>query len=172
MVLYGYLPAPQRQSRDAANPGTTQPDKLGECALRFVVLFVQLTNIINGKSANTKMWSPKCAHVETQRTAASYTVCTVALSELPSPLARRRAGHLTTKRQILYFHTHKTDQFKRRAGDTLHCTTNCSQMHSLTHKSLPHDALNKPNLLPKYLAIWLHRTQGMAVVGRSVGAFF
>jgi len=54
MVLYGYLPAPQRQSREAANPGTTQPGRLEEYALRFVVLFVQLTNIINGKSANTK----------------------------------------------------------------------------------------------------------------------
>jgi len=54
MVLYGYLTAPQRQSRDAANPGTTQADRLEEHALRFVVFFVQLTNIINGKSANTK----------------------------------------------------------------------------------------------------------------------
>jgi hypothetical protein len=48
------LTAPQRQSRDAANPDATQPDNLEKHALRFVVFFVQLTNIINGKSANTK----------------------------------------------------------------------------------------------------------------------
>jgi hypothetical protein len=54
MVLYGYLPAPQRQSRDAANPGATQPDNFEEHPLCFVVFFVQLTNIIKGKSANTK----------------------------------------------------------------------------------------------------------------------
>ena len=106
MVLYGYLPAPQRQSRDAANPGTTQPDNFEKHALRFVVFFVQLTNIINGKHANTKTRSRKYAHVQTQRTAASYTVCTTASSEPPSPLVRRPAVHLTTKRQILHFHTH------------------------------------------------------------------
>jgi len=54
MVPYGYLPAPQRQSRDAANPSTTQPDKLVERGLRLVTFFVQLTYIINGKSAYTK----------------------------------------------------------------------------------------------------------------------
>jgi hypothetical protein len=75
------------------------------------------------------------------------------------PHVRRPAVHLTTKRQILYFQTHTTDQFKRRAGDTLHCTSDCSQMHSFTHINLPHYALHKPNHLPSYVAIWLHQTQ-------------
>ena len=59
MVLYGYLPAHQRQSRDAAKPDATQPDKFEERVLRFVVFLVQLTNIINGMSADTKTWSRK-----------------------------------------------------------------------------------------------------------------
>lgn len=48
------LTVPQRQTRDAANPGATQPDSLSKHALRFVVFFVQFTDIMNGKSANTK----------------------------------------------------------------------------------------------------------------------
>jgi hypothetical protein len=40
MVLNAYLPAPQRQSRDAANPGITQPAKFEERASRFVASFV------------------------------------------------------------------------------------------------------------------------------------
>lgn len=33
-LLFAYLPAQQRQSRDAANPGTTQPDTFEERVLR------------------------------------------------------------------------------------------------------------------------------------------
>ena len=172
MVLYGYLTAPQRQSRDAANPGTTQADRLEEHALRFVVFFVQLTNIINGKSANTKTWSRKCAHVQTQRTTASYSLyCRIVWTPFTSRKANGSSPYNQTT-NITFPHTHTTDQFKRRAGDTLRCTSNCSQTHSLTYINLPHYALQKPTQLPNYLAIWLHRTQDVATVGCSVGAFF
>jgi hypothetical protein len=169
MVLYGYLPAPPHQSCDAANPGTTQPDKLEERALRFVVSFVQLTNTINGNSR-------KCAHVQTQHTLVSYTVCTTASSELPSTLARRPAVHLTTKRQILYLHTrtrtHKhthTRTRKRRAAT--HYTALKLQPNALAHAhKSSHYALHKPNKLPISLfnytehKIWRRRLFGGCVL--------
>jgi hypothetical protein len=147
MVPYGYLPAPQRQSRDAANPSTTQPDKLVERVLRFVIFFVQLTNTLNGKSAYTKTRSRKCAHVQTQRTTASCTVYTVASSF--SSFTSRKAVHLTTKLQILDFHTH-THTHKINSNDVLatlytarQTAAKCTQPHTCTflttHYTNPHN---------------------------------
>ena len=155
MVLYGYLPAHQRQSRDAAKPDATQPDKFEERVLRFVVFLVQLTNIINGMSADTKTWSRK---VQMYWHNAQQLHTQYVLSHHLNSLHLSQGDRQLTLQpnDKYYFYTHTTGQFKRRAGDILLYTSNCSQMHSLTHIKLPHYALHTTAQSPSYLTVWLH----------------
>jgi hypothetical protein len=87
------------------------------------------------------------------RAAASYTVCTTASPELPSPLARRQAVHLTTKRQILSFQTHNRPiQTTCWRHITLHVKL---QPYALSHAhkspSLRITQTQPTALLPRYL---------------------
>jgi len=105
MVLYGYLPAPQRQSRDAASPGTTQP---GVTFLRILCTTHKYNKRQVCKYQNVK--PEMCTRTDTMHNGFTSLYCRMVLTPFTSRKATCSSPYNQTT-NITFPHTH-TQQIK------------------------------------------------------------